>query len=98
RRAACCTGAFASRAGCEPAQHGSTPWPRGRGAWRVRRYAWAMSTAKFYWCVVAALAVLATALVWDFFTGHVPWTRAMLYGFGAGLLVVCFGIVFDDLA
>lgn len=56
-----------------------------------------MSTAKFYWCIVLAIAALATALVWNFFTGHVPWTRAMLYGFGAGMIVVGFGILFDDL-
>jgi len=57
-----------------------------------------MSKTGLYWRIVLALAVLATALVWNFFTGHVPWTRAMLYGMGAGAIVAGFGVLFDDLA
>jgi len=55
-----------------------------------------MSIKSAYWKTVLAIAVIAAALVSGFMERAVPWSRAMLYGGGAGLIVLGFGLLVDD--
>jgi len=55
-----------------------------------------MSIKSTYWKSVAAAAVIVAALVSGFMERAVPWPRALLYGGGAAVLVLCFGWLVDD--
>jgi len=51
----------------------------------------------FYWKMASGLALVAAALVCDFFLGHVAWSTALLYGLAAGAIVLGFAVLVDDL-